>query len=196
MVTPSVKIQSQEVSPFPCPREIAKPFIEMKKGCCSEGLQAFLLCLFLLNTPKKEAAWIVLIFRSAAVVGVVKQLFEALGEALKKIYLCHQLFLKENKVCKKCGHTDKQEAAGDWPKEISAATKVWLCGEGWWGCSTMEGWNKSWSQVSDSDLQLRWSRQRKAHQIVQLVFSDRSVEESGHNCYWSQKALTQWCKQV
>lgn len=105
----------------------------MKKGCCSEGLQAFLLCLFLLNTPKKEAAWIALIFGSAAVVGGVKQLFEAVGEALKKIYLCHQLFLKGNKVCKKYDHIDEQEAAGDWPKEISAATKVWLCGEGWWG---------------------------------------------------------------
>lgn len=59
VVTPSVKTQSQKAFPFPCPKEIAKPFIEMekkKKSCSSEGLQAFLLCLFLLSTPKKEAA--------------------------------------------------------------------------------------------------------------------------------------------
>lgn len=81
----------------------------------------------------------------------------------------------------------KQQESGQ--RKISGATRVWLYGEGWRGCSTMEGWNKSWFQVSKSDLQVRWSRQWKAHQIVQLVFSDRSVEESGQNCYWSQKAL-------
>lgn len=31
VVTPSVKTQSQKASPFPCPKETAKPFIEMEK---------------------------------------------------------------------------------------------------------------------------------------------------------------------